>query len=262
MSRFPIACQTITFGPNQNERFPEIFGAIREAGYTGVEIGYRHLVGISPDDLRVSLSGSGLCLTATHVNGDLFETGESGRALIDDVIDYVHTAGGKRILYSGLQWESADQFARDFEMVNTAARKCAEQETQLCYHNHDHELREIPVSDAAEGRTLFDVIIDASTPELRFCPDVGWIHKGGVDIPGLLDRVRDRLSAIHYKDFATLDPVVDTVPLGTGCVPLKTVTTWLRKNIRGIWVIAEQDIARVSPEDAVRRNASYLRKSF
>lgn len=263
MSRFSIACQTITFGPNQNTRFPEIFHTIRDAGYAGVEIGYRHLRGIPPDVFRVSLSGSSLCIVATHINGNLFETDASGRALIDEVIEYVHTAGAKRILYSGLQWESADQFARDLDMVNRAALMCAEHETQLCYHNHDHEFRDIlSPEDAPGGMTVMDAIIDGAVPELRFCPDVGWIHKAGADAVMFLDRVRDRLSAVHYKDFATLDSVVDTVPLGTGCVPLKDVTTWLRTNIRGIWVIAEQDTAQGSPEDAIRRNASFLRKVF
>lgn len=259
MSRFPIACQTITFGPNQNERFPEIFSVIRDAGYAGVEIGYRHLRGISPDDLRVSLSSFGLCLVATHVNGNLFETDASGRSFLDEVIEYVHTAGAKRILYSGLQWESADQFARDLDMINSAAQICTEHETQLCYHNHDHEFRAIPSSNET---MLIDALLEGAASDLRFCPDIGWIRKAGADPTEFLGRVRDRLSAVHYKDFATLEPTVDTVPLGTGCVPLKDVTAWLRTNIRGVWVVAEQDVAQDSPEDAIRRNASFLRKVF
>lgn len=268
MSRFPLACQTITFGPHQNERFPEIFRKVREAGYSGVEIGFRHLERIPPADLRLSLSSFSLSLVAVHLSGDLFATDEHDRPYIDRVIEYVRTAGAKRILYSGLVWESSDQFTGDLDALNKAAHRCAASEVQLCYHNHAHEFCEIPTpGGAAGGMRLIDAIIDGATPELRFAPDIGWVHKAGADPLVFLAHVRDGLSVVHYKDFATREPVsgdapVDTVPLGTGCVPLKSVTKWLRKNIRGLWIVAEQDVSSCAPEDAIRRNASFLRKSF
>jgi hypothetical protein len=42
------ACQTITFGDEQNQPFPSIFDAIAAIGYEGVEIGFRHIEPIGP----------------------------------------------------------------------------------------------------------------------------------------------------------------------------------------------------------------------
>ena len=38
MSGFKIGCQTITWGNDQYEFFPEMLGEIREAGFEGVEV--------------------------------------------------------------------------------------------------------------------------------------------------------------------------------------------------------------------------------
>ena len=77
-----------------------------------------------------------------------------------------------------------------------------------------------------------------------------------------LERARPRIGAVHFKDFATMAPVVDTVPLGRGVVPLVEAAVWLKDNIGSLWVIAEQDNTDGDPADAVAENGAFLNRHF
>ena len=62
------------------------------------------------------------------------------------------------------------------------------------YHNHDHEYR----LDWG-GRNALDVLFE-SAPSLKYEMDIGWITAGGADPVAMMERYRDRLTAIHVKD--------------------------------------------------------------
>lgn len=253
MSRFPIACQTITFGPDQRHRLPEVFAAVRDAGYGGVEIGFRHFEHLPPDEFRKMLSGNALHLAASHTSGDL-----SDRGWLDRMLDYLNAVGTTRLLYSGLKWENANQFERDLAGLNRAAVTCTDRGIRLCYHNHDWEFRPVDTS----GFRIIDAVLRDGAPELSLCPDIGWAHVAGTNVNAFLMKARDRLATVHFKDFSTRESGRDFVTLGQGVVPLGDAALWLREHTNGMWIVAEQDTARGAPEDAVRKNAAFLRKLF
>ena len=78
---------------------------------------------------------------------------------------------------------------------------------------------------------------------------------------GKQQRREKRRRAVHYKDFCTagIEPK-DFCTLGEGVTPLEAVTEWLRANAPDLWVIAEQDKSDLTPEEAVDRNAAYLKR--
>ena len=251
---FHIACQTITFGQNQWERFPEVFAAVKKTGYAGIETGYRHLVHHPAAEIRKMLNDAGLELVGTHLGGNLEDAAqaESEKAIIDEVLDYIGEIGTTRIIYSGLKYQDDDQFARDLDMVSRTAEKCRERGVSLLYHNHWYEF-----SDNWRG---MNGIIERGSDAIGFCPDMGWVHKGGADCIEFLNKVNGRLGAIHFKDFLTLEGEKDFCILGDGVTPFNDIVNWMRKNAPNLWVIAEQDKTDVPVEETVLKNAEYLKE--
>jgi sugar phosphate isomerase/epimerase len=254
MSRFPIACQTITFGTEQSQNYPEVFRVIREAGYAGVEIGYQRFSHIAPDEFRELLSDNALAMAAMHASGNLEAPGREHQTVLEDIIAYAGVVGTSRIVYSGLRWDESSQFHRDLECIGRSAVLCSQNGIKLCYHNHEWEF--------GSGGRVIDALVTDAPEELHFCPDIGWVHVAGVEVMAFLENISDRLAAIHFKDVSGTMEDLDTVVLGHGAVPLREVAMWLRENTTGMWIVAEQDTADIPAEEAVRKNASFLRKLF
>jgi len=251
-----LGCQTITWGNDQRGFLPRVFEATADAGYEGVEIGFRHIQQTPADELKRMLEAHGLTLLGTHLGGNLEDTSQAAgeRAILDDVLDHLETVGATRLMYSGLKHEDDAQFTRDLNMLAQSADKCRKRGVQLLYHNHDWEF-------ADNGRVIEALINDTN---VGFCPDIGWVMRGlqSVDnvIP-LLERIKDRVGALHLKDFATVEPTetyANTVMLGEGPAPLREAAAWAKRNRPGLWVVAEQDSAEGEPADAIRANAQFL----
>ena len=256
MTRFPLVCQTITFGPDQKDHLAEVFAAVAAAGYEGIETGLRHLDHMAPDDLSALLAEHGLSLVASHMGGELNAPAgkPEGGTVLEHAVSYLTAMGTRLLVYSGLQFEDDAQFARDFDALNRAAETALAEGVRLCYHNHDFEFKH-------DGRVINAVLDDASDA-LALCPDLGWVHMGGANVVEFLERAKRRLAAVHFKDFSTTGLDWDTVVLGEGVAPLESGAEWLIENTDGMPVMAEQDSARVPAAEAVARNASFLRKAF
>ena len=256
MQRFPIACQTITFGPDQGDHLTDVFKAVAEAGYQGVETGLRHLERLQPGQLKDLLNEFALKLFATHLGGDLFAPTESAesRTVLDHALWYLESVGADLLVYSGLNFKDEEQFARDFDALCRAAEIAEREGLRLCYHNHNWEFE--------HGGRVINAVLDDAPSALAMCPDLGWVHMGGDNVVGFLERAYDRLAAVHFKDFSTTEPDWETVILGEGVAPLADGAAWLIEHAGGMPVIAEQDSATIPANEAVRRNADYLMELF
>lgn len=260
MQNFKIACQTITWGEEQRNNFPTVFEQVARAGYAGVEIGFRHIRQTKPADLADMLDRQGLVLVASHIGGNLFDSEQAGRerSMIDEILDYLDQMGARLLMYSGLRYESDQQLATGINMLNRAAEQAAARGISLLYHNHDFEF--------AAGGKVVDALLNNTVDALGWCPDIGWVMKGGADPVEFLERIGDRIGAVHFKDFATdgsaEERKVDTVGLGEGVAPLDEAAEWLKRNKSGLWVIAEQDRASIPPGEAAAKNGAYLKRLF
>jgi len=251
-SPLPIGCQSITFGDGQRDFLPDVFQTLADGGYMGVEIGFRHIQPTPAAELKRQLDDHGLTLIASHIGGNLEDTQQAAgeRAILEEILDYLNALGAGRLMYSGLKYQDDEQFAQDLAMLQKSEQRCRERGVRLLYHNHAWEF-------ADDGRVMETLIRET---EIGFCPDIGWVMKGGADAASLLDRLGERVGALHMKDFATPTPGrLDTVMLGEGVAPLRDAATWAATNDPELWLIAEQDKADTPPEQAVTRNAEFLR---
>lgn len=256
MKRFPIACQTITFGEEQRHHFNEIFRDVSAAGYDGVEIGFRHIREIPPERLRTMLEAYGLELNATHVGGNLLdrEGASAEKSELDRVLDYVSAVGTTTVLYSGLTFKNDAQFSADLGSLCVTADLCRERGIRLLYHNHDFEF--------ANDWRVMRAILRETSANLGLCPDLGWVYRSGADVTRFLEEAHKRIEAVHLKDFSSNDSTARFTELGRGKAPLSQTAEWLLANTDGMWVILEQDSTSLDPKEAIRINAEYGRRLF
>lgn len=252
MHRPRIACQTITFGPDQGSRFPEVLDAVAAAGYDALEAGFRHLQPMPVATLKQLLAERDLHLAASHCGGNLEDPDQADgeRRILDRMIATLAELGTELLLYSGLRYESDEQIRRAVDELNRAAETCARHGIRLLYHNHHWEFRD-------HGGKVMEAL-EAQRGALGFCPDLGWVYRGGEEVIPFLERVQDRLGGIHFKDFTGPEEGATIVELGEGTAPLAEAAAWLLQHKPDLYWIAEQDATELVPEEAVRRNRAFL----
>lgn len=261
--KLQCACQTITWGDDQAAQFGSMFPAIRAAGFDGVEIGFRHIREVPPAELADRLAEHELVLAASHIGGNLEDRDQAAgeRSVLDEVTDYLAAAGCSRVMFSGLNAESAAAVADDIAMLGRAAEAAADRGIRLLYHNHHWEFLRPGIMDA---------VLADTPPALGLCPDVGWLYRAGVDVLAFLQSHAARIGALHFKDFATpgegqVSFNLDTVPLGRGLAPLRAVADWLRTEpipVETLWVMAEQDRHDGPAAEAAASNGSFLQQTL
>ncbi len=121
-------------------------------------------------------------------------------------------------------WETREDVQRNADRLNAAAALAAEQGLKVGYHNHDHEL-----SMTIDGTPVLEVFAGLLDPSVLLEVDLYWATAGGVDPVQLLERLGDRVVAVHAKD----GPIVPGTtsrnlpktqqPAGQGDVPLAEV---------------------------------------
>ena len=216
-----------------------------------------HSLEVIPRRMADNDIGTEVCaLSGLHIGGNLFDPVQADRETrrLDEALLYMTAMGTQYLIYSGLRYQDESQFARDFMALNTAAEECHANGKRLLYHNHNWEFE-------GDARVI-TALIERGSRHLEFCPDIGWVMKAGWRITGFLNRIKGRIGAIHFKDFATDGPGCDTVVLGTGIAPLREAADWIKANTGGMWVVAEQDTADIAPGEAARENAEFLRSLF
>jgi sugar phosphate isomerase/epimerase len=119
------------------------------------------------------------------------------------------------------QWTTREGVEATAAALNAAAVEAAKHGISVGYHNHDHELR--PTIDGVPSLEVLASLLD---PAVKLEVDLYWAAAAGVDPVALLERLGDRVIAVHVKDGPIGDhiqtgvPPVDQVPAGQGDVPL------------------------------------------
>jgi sugar phosphate isomerase/epimerase len=203
-----LSVQLYTVRGALEEDFDGTLAKIAGFGYTQVEpFAFVNLF----DDLKTGLSTHGLAAPTTHM----------GLLAVDDQ-DAVFTAakelGIETIIVPSsdrASWQSAEGIAEIAAGLNAAAEKAAAHGLKVGYHNHEYEL----VSEI-DGRHGLEVLAEQLDPAVVLEVDTYWAFVGGADVPALLDRLGDRVVALHIKDGDGSLDNKKQVPVGAGVVPV------------------------------------------
>lgn len=254
-----IACQTITWGRERNGS--DITGVMKEvaqAGYDGIEIGARYLDPSKAGEYSEAMKSNGLRLAALHVGGNFLDPESVRRQLegIGGTAELAVKLGTDLVFLSGTKKDgkTAAEYRTEAQSLNRIGRICGDNGTMLCYHNHNWEFLDL-------GGDGFRILLNETDPELvSLVPDVGWVHRGGTAPVEFLQANRDRIRALHFKEFT---PEGAFTELGRGEVNFSGCYEFAAANLMDavdpLWIVAEQDTTQKEAAESAADNFSYIR---
>ncbi len=122
------------------------------------------------------------------------------------------------------RWATSADVQRNADRLNARAAQADDFGLRVGYHNHDHEL-----TTQIDGRPALEVFADLLDPSVLLEVDLYWATAGGADLVPLLQRLGDRVIAVHVKDgpmrpgLSARELPTDQQPAGQGDVPLAAV---------------------------------------
>jgi sugar phosphate isomerase/epimerase len=113
------------------------------------------------------------------------------------------------------------------------------------YHNHNWEF-----AKAGGGKRPIEMLLDAS-PILQWEMDLAWLVRAGEDPLQWMDKLGDRITAIHVKDIAPAGQALDEdgwADVGYGTLDWKTLLAAAKEKTKAKYFVMEHD----KPLDAMR----------
>jgi sugar phosphate isomerase/epimerase len=149
------------------------------------------------------------------------------------------------------RWQDAGSVAEIAAQLNAVAKVAARHDISIGYHNHAHELESI-----IDGRTALEVLVDSLDPEVKLEVDTYWVFVGGQDPVALLERLGDRVVALHVKDGAGTTDDEDQTAVGSGTLPIRSIIEAAPSALR----VIELDDSRTDRFQAIADSFAYLTK--
>ena len=214
--------------------------AVGKLGFSQVEFAgfFEH----SADDICKMMKDAGVVVCSTH------SSWEDLRAeRIDETIAYHKAIGNKRFVIPSANLRTLEKLNDFISVVNPAQEKLAANGICLGFHNHSEEFETrywgSTIHTELEKRTALD-----------FTVDIYWAFNAGCDPIAILDRLGDRVKAIHLKDgFAGGRGVA----LGEGHAPVKACLDYAKS--KGLKIIVESEGLMPTGIEEVARCMNFLK---
>ena len=103
--------------------------------------------------------------------------------------------------------EGVRRFIKDY---TPAMQKIRAAGLRFAYHNHAFEFEDLG------GTNAFEMLIN-EMPELFFIVDTYWLRYAGQDIEKTIERLKDRIVSVHFKDMES-EPKGRICPCGDGVI--------------------------------------------
>lgn len=147
------------------------------------------------------------------------------------------------------RWQDADEVRRIADELVAAADVAAEYGLRVGYHNHAHE-----IASVLDGQTALELLASHLPEQVALEVDTYWVAVGGADPVALLERLDDRVVALHVKDGPGTPDVLDQVAVGQGSLPVRDIIAARPDALR----VVELDDSRGDRFQAVADSIAYL----
>ncbi|MGC5166598.1 sugar phosphate isomerase/epimerase family protein [Luteimicrobium sp. DT211] len=147
------------------------------------------------------------------------------------------------------RWQDAGEVRRTADQLASASEVAAEYGLRVGYHNHAHE-----VASVLEGRTALELLASQLPDAVALEVDTYWVAVGGADPVALLERLGDRVVALHVKDGPGTPEPLDQVAVGRGTLPVRDIVAARPDALR----VVELDDSRGDRFQAVADSIAYL----
>ena len=223
-----------------------------------------------PDEIRAALDASGLASPTGHaplLSDELWTPDGSIPTPAPEVVFEAAARIGMQTVIDPFvapeRWLSEDGVADIAERLNRAADVAATFGLSVGYHNHAQEF----IADFG-GQSAYERFVELTDERVQIELDLFWALTGGQDVPALVARLGDRLTAVHVKDgvVPATNPwgpdaselssgVLDQRHAGTGDVPLAAA---LRAGTAIRYAVIEYDKAPGNVFDDIAASLAFL----
>lgn len=236
-----LSVQLYTLRNALAEDFDGSLATLADIGFTQVEpFAFTSFI----DELRTGLSRHGLSAPTTHMA--LLQSDQ------DEVFAAAKELGITTVIEPAIReehWQTEEQIQQTAKQLSAAAEKAAEHGLRVGYHNHWWEL-EAKIND----KHGLEVLADNLASEVVLEVDTYWAYVGGADVPALLQRLGDRVVALHVKDGDGTRDTKKQVAVGSGSVPVQEILAAKPDALR----VVELDDSAGDLMQAVRDSFGYL----
>jgi sugar phosphate isomerase/epimerase len=259
----PIALApfTIRYNVHNKKHVESAYEKLSNMGITGIEGGIGRGHGLSPKADNALAARYGI--KVIDIWGD--------PAKPDEMMKIADVYGTKIVCVTTLPENmmlSPDGFKAFAENLNNWAKPFTANGFMLSYHNHAQEFRNF---SSIGGKTGFEILLEETDPAgVVFCLDTFWVSAAGGDPVHWLNKLKGRISIVHFKDYSIDDRSYDT---GIGSIPFRfaevgqgninwhaVVKTCQKIGIE--WYCIEQDFTRGDAFDSLQISADYMKNTL
>ncbi len=236
------------------EEYDKTLAELEESGVDTIQIS-----GIGPipyEEIKQITEKHKMHVCVTHTNFDRM------KAETDEVIREHKLINCDMLGIGSMPVEARHDLSSLREFIAQAhalGKKFKEHGMRFAYHNHDFEFKTV----LEDGRTIMDVLLDETDPELFwFIPDVAWIQIGGKDPVEFLDKLNGRVKVCHFKDYykADVERGFKFTELGKGEVDIKACLKKLRE-MQVPFAVYEHDIDwSINAMESCKESYKYMLK--
>lgn len=145
-------------------------------------------------DMQPELKKIGLVISSGHIG---FGLGVNPSDMDEAILQTAEKTGIKHFLTS-MTFDSKEKAEYCAIQLSMANEKLNPYGVTLGYHNHEMEFQ---VMDRENSDTLMDYFLACSDKNVKLELDTGWQMYGGNDVLAFMQQHRDRIQAVHLKDF-------------------------------------------------------------
>lgn len=237
---------------NDRESLIDYMKKLKKMGYDGVE--FFEYFDIPGGEMKKIVEEIGLIPFSTHPR--LVRFFES----VDEEIAYAKAVGIETLVMPHIPDEecNAEYYAKVLTAIPRWKKKCDEAGIKLAWHNHGFEFK--PYGDGI----LLDALLRAD-PGVNYEIDVFWTTDSGVDTLALMEKYKERIQYVHFKDYkgrngdAYTD--IEFCAVGEGMVNVKAVAE-KAKALEVQWAVVEQDLHSQDAIEDARISIENLKAAF
>ena len=227
------------------ENFEEVLTKVKEYGYDGVEFaGY---YGRSAEEIKKTLAELSLKGSGAHISF------ESLRDDFEKTINFEKEIGNQAVIVPYMGADSLEVWTEKILELKEIAKKVNSEGLVLGYHNHAHEIMDIPDVNILEK--MVEMI-----PDIQLEVDTYWLSYAGVDVLAWLKKYQKNIKWLHLKDMLVTGEEKESTEIGQGILPIESYLNWA-KNANLEWVVIEQEaFQKLTPMESAAVNVKTLKE--
>lgn len=227
------------------ENFISVLEKVKAFGYDGVEFaGYYDRSG---ENLSDTLNGLDLKVSGAHIGF------EALRDNFDETIAFEKELGNTSVIVPYIGADTEDEWINRINELKEIAKKVEAEGLVLGYHNHAHEIMDIPNVNILEK--MIEMI-----PTIQLEVDTYWLSFAGVDVISWLTKYQENIKWLHIKDMLVLGDDRESTEIGKGTLPIQNYMNWA-KSADLEWVVIEQEaFQELSPMESAAVNIENLKE--